>query len=211
MASASSEIYNNREMEDACEYLPGCLRDLWEGKTEGLVFIRTPQADASLKNPTLLKLLLPLSFHLCLICILDALPLVAQKQVFVVLRADSNRPPLCALFVVLISPVGRVFQGNNGVNTPVNKHYLTAVSVRLIFHHYESASETCLCRSTWVRGTLGEVCAMLLSLLLFLPRRCDVVRETCTLESARSVCDFSRNGGGGGDGGVRGGHFRMLT
>lgn len=51
MASASGEIYNNREMEDACEYLPGCLRYLWEGKTEGLVFIWTPQADASLKNP----------------------------------------------------------------------------------------------------------------------------------------------------------------
>lgn len=50
MASASSEIYNNREMEDVCEYLPGCLRYHWEGKTEGLVFIRTPQADASLKN-----------------------------------------------------------------------------------------------------------------------------------------------------------------
>lgn len=53
MASASSEIYNNPEMEDVCEYLPACLWYLWEGKTEGLVFIRTPQADASLKKTSL--------------------------------------------------------------------------------------------------------------------------------------------------------------
>lgn len=50
-------------MEDVCEYLPGCLRYLWEGKTEGLVFIRTPQADASLKKThsaqTFIAFLLP--------------------------------------------------------------------------------------------------------------------------------------------------------
>lgn len=53
MASASSEMYNSREMEDVCEYLPGRLRYLREGKTEGLVFIRTPQTDASLKKNSL--------------------------------------------------------------------------------------------------------------------------------------------------------------
>lgn len=47
MTSASSEIYNNHEMESDCEYLLGCLLEIWEGKTEGLVSIRTTQADAS--------------------------------------------------------------------------------------------------------------------------------------------------------------------
>lgn len=68
MTSASSEISNNHEMETVCEYLLGCLLFLWEGKTEGLVSIRTTQADAS-KNTSLLSILLSFSLHLLLICL----------------------------------------------------------------------------------------------------------------------------------------------
>lgn len=66
MASASAEIYDNHEMETACEYLLASLLHLWEGKTEGLVSIRTTRADAPEKHQSAqycIVFLLPVVLH----------------------------------------------------------------------------------------------------------------------------------------------------